>query len=108
MSFSDDVPAGFKEFDGPIPCRAEPKSVYTNEAGEIYHAVKLNGVYKDAAGWHIREGPVTQTSFINFRDRWQGATYYKKQGYTKKNKAHYMRVRPGLLLGELTRKGLTS
>ena len=99
MSFLDDVPDDLIEYTGNIPSRAEPKSVYTNEAGEIYHAVKLHGVYKDATGWHIREGPVTQTSFINFRDRWQGATYYQKQGYTKKNKAHYMRLRPGLLLG---------
>jgi hypothetical protein len=104
LSFLDDIPDSLTEYTGKIPSRAEPKSVYTNEAGEIYHAVKLHGVYKDATGWHIREELVTQTSFINFRDRWQGATYYKKGGYTKKNKAHYMRVRPGLLLGTVNKE----
>jgi hypothetical protein len=106
LSFLDDIPDSLTEYTGNIPSRAEPKSIYTNEAGEIYHALKLHGVYKDATGWHIREGPVTQTSFINFRDRWQGATYYnyKNGGYTKKNKAHYMRVRPGLLLGTVNKE----
>jgi hypothetical protein len=103
LSFYD-VPDNLTEYVGNIPSRAEPKSVYTNEAGEIYHAVKLHGVYKDATGWHIREGPVTQTSFINYRDRWQGLTYYGKRGYTKKNKAHYMRLRPGLLLGTVNKE----
>jgi hypothetical protein len=104
LSLSEDIPTGFKEYNGCVPSRVDPKSVYTNEAGEIYHAEKLNGVYKDATGWHIREGPCLQRSFINYRNRWQGLTYFNKGGYTKKNKAHYMRVRPGLLLGQVNKE----
>jgi hypothetical protein len=103
LSSSGDVPTNLSQFAGRVPCRVEPKSVYTTENGEIYHAVKLHGVYKDATGWHIKESEPS-TNFINYGDRWQGATYYKKGGYTKKNKAHYMRVRPGLLLGTVNKE----
>jgi hypothetical protein len=103
LSSSEDVPTNLSQFTGRVPCRVEPKSVYTNENGEIYHTVKLHGVYKDATGWHIKEGE-TRTEFINYGDRWKGASYYGKSGYTKKNKAHYSRVRSGILKGEVDKE----
>ena len=103
MSSSEDIPANFNQFTGSVPCRVDPKSVYTNENGEIYHSVKLHGVYKDATGWHIKDSE-THTEFINYGDMWKGITYHGKGGYTKKNKAHFMRVRPGLLLDTVNKE----
>lgn len=100
---SSEVPSNLAQYKGLIPCRVEPNSVYTNTDGEIYHSVKLHGVYKDATGWHINKGE-PRTEFVNFGDIWKGASYYRKQGYTKKNKAHYMRVRSGLLVGETNKE----
>jgi hypothetical protein len=93
------IPSKLKPYNGQLPCRVELNSVYTTEEGKIYHAVKVHGVYKDANGWHINEGEA-QTKFIDYADKWKGASYYGKSGYTKKNKAHYSRVRSGLLVGE--------
>lgn len=96
MSSSEDVPTNLHQYTGHIPQQVEPKSVYTTENGEIYHTVKLHGVYKDATGWHIKEGE-PRTEFINYGDTWKGSSYYGKRGYTKKNKAHFMRIRAGVI-----------
>jgi hypothetical protein len=97
------IPSKLKPYTGQLPCRVEQNSVYTNEEGIVYHAVKVHGVYKDATGWHIKEGE-PQTKFVDYGDRWKGASYYGKSGYTKKKKAHYSRVRSGLLVGEANKE----
>jgi len=99
LSFPDNVPSALKPYKGQIPCRVEPDSVYATEDGTVYHSVKLHGVYKDATGWHIKEGE-PQTKFIDYGDRWKGSSFFGKSAYSKKNKAHYSRVRSGLIVGE--------
>ena len=37
--FSKDVPVSLSEYAGNVSIRVEPKSVYTNEAGEIYDSI---------------------------------------------------------------------
>jgi hypothetical protein len=93
------IPPTLKPFTGRVSPRIEPNSVYTSDDGKIYHVVKTRGVFKDATGWHIKESE-PHTEFVNFGDRWTGLSRYGKRGYSKKNKAHYSRVRSGLLVGE--------
>jgi hypothetical protein len=103
LSASAQVPNGLTPVNGGFSDRIEPNSVYADQDGKNYHAVKLRGVYKDATGWHLKEGE-GHTEFINYGDKWTGQTRYGKRGYTKKNKAHYSRVRSGLLRGEVEKE----
>ncbi|MCW4028688.1 MAG: hypothetical protein NWE92_03465 [Candidatus Bathyarchaeota archaeon] len=99
MSSPELFPNGLKPYTGRLPSRIDPDSVLTSQDDKLYHKVKLHGVYKDETGWHIKEGE-PKTEYIDYGDKWTGLTKYGKKGYSKKNKAHYSRVRSGLLVGE--------